>query len=145
MYISMSSDSALYLEDNLMDECHTLGYWVSVTFNVKLNVGHGDLYLMIQWFCRVYHGWISCLRIMSQCGAMIDLIINVGHSDLHCMVQWFCLIMLFWSPMILPSVLLAKQDSGELCCPVTALIKSYYSPSSRLRAHIKEHWAKWCL
>ena len=112
-----------------------------------INVGHSDLHCMVQWVCLImfywspvilpykiswlFEGWAPLFGIMSQWDAMIDLIINVGHSILHCMVQWFCLILLCWSPVILPSrsfvlknilVLLAKQDSGELCCPVTALI-----------------------
>ena len=45
------SHFALYLEDYLLDEHHTLGLWVGITFNFIINVGHSDLYVMVQWFC----------------------------------------------------------------------------------------------
>ena len=53
-YISWSIDVALYLEDYLMYEQHTLGLWVSImgqydpTFDIIINVGHCDLYFMVQ-------------------------------------------------------------------------------------------------
>ena len=56
---------------------------------------------------------------MSQCNTIFDLKINLGHSDLYFMVRWFQSF-IFWCENIL--ILLAKPDSGELRCPVTALI-----------------------
>ena len=64
------------------------------TFDLKINVGHCDLYFMVQWFCliswRLFNVWTSYFRIMSQYDPTFDLKINVGHFDLYFMVQWFC-------------------------------------------------------
>ena len=49
-YISWPSDFALYLENNLMYEYHTfriMGQY-DPTFDLKINVGHYDLYFMVQ-------------------------------------------------------------------------------------------------
>ena len=54
IYISWSDDFALYLEDYLMYEHHTLGLCVSkTTFDLKINVVHCDLYFIVQWFCLI--------------------------------------------------------------------------------------------
>ena len=45
--ITLTFDSALHLEDNLMYEHHTLG---DTTFDLKVNVGLCDLYFIAQWF-----------------------------------------------------------------------------------------------
>ena len=62
----------------------------------KINVGHCDLYFMVQWFCliswRLFAAWTSYFGIMSQYDTTFDLKINVGHCDLYFMVKWFCLI-----------------------------------------------------
>ena len=62
----------------------------------KKNIGHCDLYFMVQWFCLISWGlfdvWTSYFRIMRQYDTTFDLKINVGHCDLYFMVQWFCLI-----------------------------------------------------
>ena len=51
----------------------------------KINVGHCDLYFMVQWFCliswRLFDIWTPYLGIMSQYDPMFDLKINVGHCD----------------------------------------------------------------
>ena len=49
-YISRSSDFVLYLEDYLMCVHHTLGVvnQYDPTFDLKINVGHCDLYSMVQ-------------------------------------------------------------------------------------------------
>ena len=61
----------------------------------EINVGHCDLYFMVQCFCliswRLFDVWISYFRIMSQYDLTFDLMINVGHFHLYYMVQWFCL------------------------------------------------------
>ena len=117
--------------------------------DLKINVGHCDLYFMVQWFCliswRLFDNWTPYFGIMSHYDPMFDLNINVGHCDLYFIVHWFCLISLYmmdeyhtfgkWVSVIWSSdlsflifalknilVLLAKHDSGELCCPATALI-----------------------
>ena len=74
--------------------------------DLKINVGHFDLYFMVLWFCliswRLFDIWTSYFGITSQYDPTFDLKINVGHCDLYFMVQWFCLISwrLFniWSP-----------------------------------------------
>ena len=91
---SWSSDFAIYLEDYLMYVHHTLGLWISITWDLKINVGHCDLYFIVQWFClvswRLFDIWTSLFGIMNQYDPTFDLKINVGHCDLYFMVQWFC-------------------------------------------------------
>ena len=66
------------------------------TFDLKIIVGHCDLYFMVRWLCliswRLFHVWTSLFGIMNQYDPMHDLKINVGHCDLYFTVQWFCLI-----------------------------------------------------
>ena len=68
--------------------------------DLKINVGHCDLYFLVQWFCLIswslFDVWTSYFGIMSQYDKTFDLKINVGHCDLYFMVQWFCLIS--WRP-----------------------------------------------
>ena len=120
-------------------------------FDLKINVGQCDLYFMVQWFClisrRLFDIWTPYFGIMSQYDLMFDLKINEGHCDLYFIVHWFCLLSLYlmdechtfgkWVSVIRSSdlsffvifalenilVLLAKHNSGELCCPATVLIK----------------------
>ena len=48
-YISWVSDFALYLEDYLMYEHHLWDYeQYDPRFDLKINVGHCDLYFMVQ-------------------------------------------------------------------------------------------------
>ena len=60
------------------------------TFDLKINVGHCDLYFMVQWFCliswRLFDVWTFYFGIMSQYDRMFDLKINVGHCYLYFMV-----------------------------------------------------------
>ena len=48
----------------------------------KINVGHCDLYFMVQWFCliswRLFDVWTSLFGIMSPYDPKFDLKINVG-------------------------------------------------------------------
>ena len=66
------------------------------TFDLKINVGHCDLYFMVQWFCLIFWKqfdvWTSYFGITNQYDRTFDLKINVGHCDLYFMVQWFYLI-----------------------------------------------------
>ena len=66
------------------------------TFDLKLNVGHCDIYFMVQWLCLIpwkpFHVWTSLFGIMNQYDPTHDLKINVGHCVLYFMDQWFCLI-----------------------------------------------------
>ena len=61
-----------------------------------LNVGHLDLYFMVQWFYviswKLFDIWTSSLGIMGQYDWTIDLKKNVCHCDLYFMIHWFCLI-----------------------------------------------------
>ena len=54
-----------------------------ITFNLKINVGHCDLYFMVQYFCliswKLFDIWTPYFGIMSQYDAMVDLKINVDH------------------------------------------------------------------
>ena len=62
----------------------------------KINVGHCDLYFMVQWICliswKLFSSWTSYFGTMSQYDPTSDLKIFIGHYDLYFMVQWFCLI-----------------------------------------------------
>ena len=64
-----------------------LWYYESVyypMFDLKINVGHCDLYFMVQWFCliafRLFDVWTSYFRIMSQYDLTFDFKINVGST-----------------------------------------------------------------
>ena len=63
------------------------------TFDHKINVGHCDLYFMIQWFClifwRLFKGWTSHFGIMSQYNPTFHLKLLVGHCDLFFHVLLF--------------------------------------------------------
>ena len=65
------------------------------TFDLKINVGHCDLYFMVQWFCliswRLFDIWTPYFGIMSQYDRMFDHKIFVGHCDLF-HGPWFCFI-----------------------------------------------------
>ena len=62
----------------------------------KINVGHCELYFMVQRFCviswRLFEIGKSYLGIMGQYDPTFDHNINVGLYDILFMVQWFCLI-----------------------------------------------------
>ena len=62
----------------------------------KINVGHCDLYFMVQCFClicwKLFSSWTSYFGTMSPYDPTSDLKIFIGHCDLYFMVQWFCLI-----------------------------------------------------
>ena len=66
------------------------------TFDLKINVGHCDLYSMVQWFCliswRLFDAWTLLFGIMSQYDPKFYLKIIIGHCDLYFMAQWFCVI-----------------------------------------------------
>ena len=65
-------------------------------FDLKINIGHYDLYFMAQWFCliswRLFDVCTSYFGSMNQYDRTFDIKINVCHCDVYCMVQWFCLI-----------------------------------------------------
>ena len=70
--------------------------------DLKIKVGHCDLYFMVQWFCliswRLFDVLTWYLGMMSKYDLMLDLKVKVGHCDLYFMVQRVCLISwrLFW-------------------------------------------------
>ena len=80
--------------------------WPSV--RPKINVGHCDLYFMVQWFCliswRLFDVWTSYFRIMSRYDPTFDLKINVGHwpifhgpAILHYILKTICCMnIIFW-------------------------------------------------
>ena len=63
------------------------------TIDILTNVGHLDLYFMVQWFCLIswmlFDVWASLLGFMNPYDPTVDLKVNVGHCDLYFMVQWF--------------------------------------------------------
>ena len=60
------------------------------TFDLKMNVGHCDLYFTVDWFClifqRLYDGRESYFQIMRQCDPNFDLKLNICQRDLYFMV-----------------------------------------------------------
>ena len=86
--------SYILISWRLFDVCSMNQY--DPTFDLKINVGHCDLYSMVQWFCliswRLFDVCTSYFGSMNQYNQTIDLKINVGHCDLYSMVQWFCLL-----------------------------------------------------
>ena len=77
-------------------------FWImsqyDTTFDLKINLGHCDLYFMVQWFYliswRLFDIWTPYFGIMSQYDPMFGFKIFVPHCDIYFMVQWFCPI--FW-------------------------------------------------
>ena len=53
-------------------------------FDLKINIGHCDLYFVVQWFCitawRLFDVWTSYFGIKGQYDRTFDLKINVGIS-----------------------------------------------------------------
>ena len=84
-----------------MYEHHTSGLWVSIAWRLTSNVGHCDLYFMVQWFCliswRLFDIWTPYFGIMSQWDPMFDLKIFAGHWPR------------FHGPVILPYILKTIQ------------------------------------
>ena len=64
----------------------------------KINVGHCDLYFMVQWFChiswRLFDVWTSLFRIMNQYDPKFDL-----------KIKYRSLWPIFHGPVILPYIL----------------------------------------
>ena len=97
-YIPWSSDFALYL--GRLFDVQTILFGImsqyAPKFDLKINIGHYDIYFMVQWFClisrRLFDVCTSYFGSMNQYDQTFDLKINVGHCDLYSMVQWFCLI-----------------------------------------------------
>ena len=52
-YNSQSSDFASYLEEYLMYKHHTYTSQYDPKFDLKINVGHSDLHIMVQLFCLI--------------------------------------------------------------------------------------------
>ena len=51
-------------------------------FDLKINVGHCDLYFMVQWFCLMSQrlfGWVSYFQIMRQGDPNFDLKVNMTY------------------------------------------------------------------
>ena len=94
-YISWSCDFALYLEDDVWMSFFGIMSQYDPTIDLKISVGHCDLYFMVQWFCliswRLFDVWTSYFGIMSLYDPMFDL--KKCRSQGPCfMVQWVCLI-----------------------------------------------------
>ena len=65
-------------------------------FDLKIHVGHCDLYFMVHWFCliswRLFDVWTSYFGIMSQYDPTCYPKIKIGDCDLYFVIQWFCAI-----------------------------------------------------
>ena len=84
LYISWSSDFALYLENCSVAEHRYFGTTSQYDPTSDLKIGCCDLYFMVQWFCliswRPFDGWTLYFVIMSQC--------NVAFAQKQCRSQW---------------------------------------------------------
>ena len=82
------------------------------TFDLKIIVGHCDLYFMVHWFCvisrRLPDVWTSLFGIMNQYDPMFDLKMIIGHCDLYFMGQWF------WVILYLDDYLMYKHHTSGL-------------------------------
>ena len=111
-YVSWSSDSVLYLENYLMDECCTadIGIVSQENWPEAVYVGQWPIFqcpvilsCILKTTCRWWANVI--IGILGPCDEMIYLIKCMLVSDLHFMVQWFCLMhwrrfdrgMLYWN------------------------------------------------
>ena len=61
-------------------------------FDLKLTVGHSDLYFMVHCFLKTVSCMKTILRIMTQYDLLFGLRIKQGHSDLYLWSSDFCLI-----------------------------------------------------
>ena len=60
----------LYLEDYLMEKTSDFGMLIQC--DLKIPVGHSDLYFMVQWVAFILKpDW--CFGILSQCDTTFDL------------------------------------------------------------------------
>ena len=100
-YLSWSSDSVLYLEDSLMDECCTgdidsvwQEHWPEAIYVGQWPMFHSPVILS----CILKTFWWThvIIGILDPYDAKNYLIKCMWVSDLHFMVQWFCLIC--WRP-----------------------------------------------
>ena len=82
--ISLSVDSALHLEDYVMDAYFGIMSQGDAVDDLIINVG---LCFKVHWFCFIslweFHGWMSYFGTVSQCDATTDHIIDVCHGDLY--------------------------------------------------------------
>ena len=103
--------------------------WYYTIFDLNMSVGQYDRCLMVQWFCfisdRPFDIWKSYFQIIKWCYTVFHLSMTVSHCDLYFMVQWFCPVSERHSTDLF--TLLARHNSGELCCNVTALVVNCYT------------------
>ena len=73
------------------------------TFDLKIHVGHCDLYFIVQWFWHILKTiWCknTYFGIMSQYDMTFDFKINVGHCDLYLKtIQWLNIILWHYEPL----------------------------------------------
>ena len=78
----------IHVSWSLFDVCTSYFETMSqydTTFDLKINVDHGDLYFMVQWFCliswRLFDIWTPYFGIMTPYDPVFDLNKFVGHFD----------------------------------------------------------------
>ena len=88
--------------------------------DLKINVGHCDLYFMVQWFClvswRQFDVWTSLVGIVNQFNVTFDLKIIVCHCNLY---SWSSDFMLY-----LEDYLIYEQQTSGLCVIMTRHLTS---------------------
>ena len=97
-YISWSSDFALYLEDFDIWTLHfgIMSQYDSM-FDLKINVGHCDLYFMVQWFCLIsWRFWYMNTTLWDYESVWLDV-----WPKNKCRSLW----PIFHGPVILPYIL----------------------------------------
>ena len=95
-------------------------------FDLKINIGHCDLYFIVHWFCLI------SLYLMDECHTFGKWVSVIRSSDLSFLI--------FALKNIL--VLLAKHDSGELRCTATALFHFWCQYHHTKLPRGSKHW-KW--
>ena len=94
----------------LMYEHHTLGLWVSMTFDLKCRslwpIFHDPV--ILPYILNTNSIWWMNVILLKNGSVLYDL--------------WFLWFLFFYILLWKTFVLLAKPDSGELRCPVTALL-----------------------
>ena len=115
--------------------------WYDTIFDLKINVGHCDLYFMVQWFCliswKLFSGWTSYFGIMNQHDPASDLIIFVGQCDLYFMVHWICLIS--WRLFVVWTLyfVIMSPDNGAFALKQCRSHWSIFSWSSDFALYLK--------
>ena len=115
------------------------------TIDIIINVGHLDLYFMVQWFCLVswmlFDIWTSLFGIMNQYTPTVDLKVNLG----NCNFMWHLEANLMYDYHSLGLWVSTTQHFNIKCrsmWPIfhSLVILSYISHCLMPKCHIYRKW-----